>query len=210
MALTVKQLIDQALLELQDEQSVRWSRAEMLDYFNAAQRALAEHRPDQMLAERDVVLKAGWQQQLDDDVLALMDVTHNVNQAQKRITKTNLWVLDAVAPAWRSTAAAREVVHFMLDLRAAKEFLVYPPVQAGVKVRAKVALMPEDLAKEDQPPSVPVRWMDSLRHFVLARAWSKDAEFGGNAALATANYQLFFNALGVQSSASAAMAPADS
>ncbi len=207
MALTVPQLIDDAARELQDPEHIRWTRAELLAYFNAAQRAFAEYRPDQLAQERDLELVQGWRQQLPADVLTLIDITNNANAAQKRITKTNLWVLDSVVGAWRSGTPQREVQHFMHDMKQPMEFLVYPPVVAGTKVRVMVEPAMVDLADESSTPTVPDRWMDALRHFVLFRAWSKDAEFGGNAVLAKARLDLFHNALGVQSKAANEMAP---
>ena len=206
--LTVSQLIDDAARELQDETFTRWTRLELLDYFNAAQRKFAEHRPDQLAQERELTLDAGWRHELPADVLLLIDITNNANTAQKRITKTNLWVLDAVSGAWRGMAGAREVVHFMHDMRMPREFLVYPPVVAGVKIRAMVEPAVVDLLDEGGTPFVPAQWMDALRHFMLFRAWSKDAEFGGNANVAAAHLQLFNDALGVQAKASNEMAPA--
>lgn len=207
MALTVSRMIDDAARELQDAEHIRWTRPELLDYFNAAQRAFSEYRPDQLAQERDLVLAAGWRQALPADVLTLIDITNNANTMAKRITKTNLWVLDAVAGGWRDGSPGREVLHFMHDMKTPHEFLVYPPVQAGVKVRAVISPAPTDLSDETGQPDVPVRWMDALRHFVLFRAWSKDAEFGGNQALAAAHIELFHNALGVQSKAANEMAP---
>lgn len=206
--LTVTQLIDDVARDLQDPTHIRWTRPELLDYFNAAQRKFAEHRPDQLAQERDLELVAGWRQSLPADVLMLIDISSNANTAQKRITKTNLWVLDAVSGGWRGMAGAREVLHFMHDMRMPREFLVYPPVVAGVKVRAMIEPEVIDLTDEAAPPFVAGQWMDALRHFVLFRAWSKDAEFGGNASIASAHLQLFNDALGVQAKASNEMAPA--
>lgn len=208
MALTVSQLLDDAARDLQDKGHIRWTRADLLDWFNAAQRAFAEHRPDQMAQARDLVLAAGWRQELPDDALTLIDITNNANATQRRITKTDLWVLDAVAPAWRSYSIAREVQHFMHDLGTPREFLVYPPVVAGTRVRAVLGVAAVDLADESSTPSVPERWMDALRHFVLFRAWSLDAEFGGNAALAAAHRTLYNEALGIQAQAAATTASA--
>ena len=206
MGLSVSDLITAAATELQDSAHTRWSRVELLGYFNAAQRAFADLRPDQMAQERIVALEAGWNQRLPGDVLALLDITHNANVAQRRITKTDQCTLDMVAPAWRSGAPARDVAHFMHDLKTPMQFAVYPPVQAGVQVWAQLALAPADLSDEAQPPGVPVRWMDALREFVLFRAYSKDAEVG-SAALAKAHFDLFNNAIGVQAQSAAAVAP---
>ena len=207
MALTVKQLIDDATRDLQDKGNVRWTRADLLDFFNAAQRSFADYRPDEMAKPRELGLVAGWRQELPADALTLIDVTNNANTAQRRITKTDLWVLDSIAGAWRSSTPQREVQHFMYDIRVPREFLVYPPVVQGPKVRAVLSATAVDLTDEDAEPSVPARWMDALRHFVLFRAWSVDAEFGGNAAIAKAHLDLYHNALGVQPKAAQEMAP---
>ncbi|MFT2536553.1 DUF6682 family protein, partial [Escherichia coli] len=74
------------------------------------------------------------------------------NATQRRITKTDLWVLDAVAGAWRSGSPGREVQHYMHDLGTPQEFLVYPPVAAGTKVRAMVGVAAVDLADESGTP----------------------------------------------------------
>ena len=50
--------------------------------------------------------------------------------------------------------------------------------------------------------------MDALRHFVLFRAWSIDAEFGGNATIAAAHRALYNEALGIQAQAAATTAVA--
>lgn len=207
MALTVKQLIDDAARELQDKGSIRWSRVDLLDFFNAAQRAFAQYRPDQLAQERELALSAGWRQVLPADVLLLIDITNNANATQRRITKTDLWVLDSLMGAWRSGPPAREVQHFMHDMRSPREYLVYPPVVADTRVRAMVEPAAVDLPNEDAAPWVPGSWMDALRHFVLFRAWSMDAEFAGNQAVAAAHLELFHNALGVQSKAATEMAP---
>ncbi|MDH0849251.1 phage adaptor protein [Delftia tsuruhatensis] len=208
MALTVAQLLDDAARDLQDKGHIRWTRADLLDWFNAAQRAFAEQRPDQMAQPRDLVLAAGWRQALPADALTLIDITNNANATQRRITKTDLWVLDAVAGAWRSGSPGREVQHYMHDLGTPQEFLVYPPVAAGTKVRAVLGVAAVDLADENGTPSVPERWMDALRHFVLFRAWSIDAEFGGNATIAAAHRALYNEALGIQAQAAATTAVA--
>lgn len=208
MALTVSQLLDDAARDLQDKGHIRWTRKDLLDWLNAAQRAFAEHRPDQMSQPRELALVAGWRQQLPPDALSLIDITNNANAMQRRITKTDLWVLDAVAGAWRAGSIAREVQHYMHDLNTPQEFLVYPPVAAGTKVRAVLGIAAVDLAVETDTPSVPERWMDALRHFVLFRAWSLDAEFGGNAALAQAHLALYNQALGIQAQAAASTAMA--
>lgn len=207
MALTLTKLIDDAARDLQDVEHIRWPRAELLEYFNAAQRAFSDRRPDQMVRPHDFELAQGWRQELPSNALELVDITHNVSTTAKRITKTDAWVLDAVSAGWRGGRPGREVIHFMRDMRNPREFYVYPPVLAGVLVCVLASFSPVDLTDEAGEVSVPSRWMDALRHFVLYRAWSKDAEYGGNQTIAAAHLQLFNDALGTQVKASNEVAP---
>ena len=206
MALTVVQLISDVARELQDQTHVRWMRTELLDYFNAGQRLLAQQRPDQLAQALNLSL-SGWRNVLPSDVHTLIDITNNANAGLKRVTKVDAWTLDAVVAGWRGATPAAEVMHYMYDIRHPQEFWVYPPARSGLQVQAVVQMAVKDLADEGANPSVPLRWMDALRDFVLFRAWSKDAEFGGNAALAAAHLALFNNALGVQTKAANEVAP---
>jgi hypothetical protein len=205
--LTIKELIDQVGNDLQDKRAVRWTRTELLGYFNEAQRKFAKQRPDQMAGPVELDLAAGWQQRLPAYVLALIDITHNANRMAKRITKTAMWQLDALAPSWRGMGQAGDVLHFMWDSRSPKDFAVYPPAKPGAKVAAIVAKAPTDASTEDSEPGVPPQWMDALRNYVMFRAYSKDAEYGGNTELAAASLQLFNDALGVQVKAANNVAP---
>ena len=55
---------------------------------------------------------------------------------------------------------------------------------------------------------IPDEWATALRYYVLFRAWSKDAEYGGNPQLAATNYGLFKAELGEQLESAATVAPA--
>ena len=211
MALTISALIDDVARELQDNTTgsahIRWTRPELLDYFNAGQRVLTERRPDQFVEETTLSI-SGWRTELPPEVHTLLDVTNNMNAGYKRITKTDAWVLDSLVSNWRGVTAAREVFHFMYDIRNPKEVLFYPPAIFGTQVRAVVQKAIHDVPSEADSPSIPERWMDAVRNYVLFRAWSKDAEFGGNANLAQAHLALFNDALGTQTKAANEMAPA--
>lgn len=205
--MSIKQLIDTCLQDLQDPKGVRWTRTELLGYFNEAQRQLATLRPDQVAVSMEIDLEPGYKQRLPGNVLALLDITHNVSRTARRITKTMAWQLDVLQPTWRSMQPALEALHFMYDIRLPLDFTVYPPVRIGAKVGASVAVAPNEATDETSKPGVPATWMDTLRNYVLFRAYSKDAEYGGNTQLASAALQLFNNALGVQAQAAQQVAP---
>ena len=54
---------------------------------------------------------------------------------------------------------------------------------------------------------LPDEWANPLLNYVLYRAYSKDAEFAGNAQLAASHLALFNNAAGIQLEASSTVAP---
>lgn len=205
--LTVEEVLNQASVDLQDEDNVRWPRSDLLVYFNSGQRALAQMRPDQVAEERDLELSDGWRHDIGDDVLHLLQVTNNTPGRMSAVTKIDTWVLDAVSSNWRSGRPSDVVVHYMHSLTHPSEMQVYPPVIAGTKLRIVVAADPTELTDESQLPSVPVRWLDALLHYVLYRAWSKDAEFAANAELAASHLQLFNAALGAQAQTASATEP---
>lgn len=209
MALTVTDLITQCLTDLQDD-GTRWPRAELLGYYNAAQRQLAELRPDQVAQVMELALVAGHRQELPAGALSLLEITHNTGRGFAAVTRVDVALLDAVQPGWRALRGGRAVAHYIYNLQQPYEFQVYPPVAdtpgVQVAVSARVAVAPADLASESEAPTVPLRWMDALRHFVLFRAYTKDAETG-SAQLAAQHLQLFQAALGAQSQAAEATAP---
>lgn len=206
MALTITDLIDEAAVRLQDSDHTRWGREELLSYFNAGQRALAEARPDQVAEHVEMDLAPGWRQSLPPGATNLVRVTHNIHPKQAAVTFTHTHLLDASVPDWRSSRERDVVVHYMHDLKDPYVFHVYPPVEGGVRVGAVVSMLPADAANEGSDPSVPVRWMDALLDYVLYRAWSKDGEYAANAGVAQAHFQLFVAAIGAQSQAAVAMA----
>lgn len=205
--LTVTQVIDAAARDLQDPDNTRWTRSELLDHYNAAQRAFAVMRPDQVAVEFSFVLAAGWRQQIPPDVLHLIEVTNNTVGRQRPITKIETWALDAVMPDWRAARGTTELQHYMHSLKNPTELLVYPPALSGTEIRMVVAPDPKPLSNEMADPTVPVQWLDALFFYVMYRAWSKDAEYAANASLAAANLQLFNDALGAHAQSAAVTEP---
>ncbi|WP_404825656.1 DUF6682 family protein [Delftia acidovorans] len=55
------------------------------------ERAYAEQRPDQMAQPRDLVLAAGWRQELPADVLTLIDNTNNTNATRGLLGARSCW-----------------------------------------------------------------------------------------------------------------------
>jgi hypothetical protein len=215
MATAAQSIILRAQTTLQDVSGVRWPADELVRYLNDGQREIVRLRPDQKAASVTMSLVEGYRQTISPDHAALIDVPANASGRFKRITKVDLALLDSVEPTWRSKPAASEIVHFCHDLREPRVFYVYPPAQSGLAVEAVVSVYPTDVAAPNGATfasvsgdiDLPDQWADALLNYVLFRAYSKDAEFGGNAALSAAYLQRAQAILGVELQSSAVVAP---
>ena len=102
----------------------------------------------------------------------------------------------------------------MFDAQMPTSFDVYPPARAGIEVQCKFSMKPVDVP---EPPggaasvsgviSLRDEYANALRHYVLFRAYSKDAEFSANSALAASHKALFDQAIGADAQAAATAHP---
>jgi len=216
MTTTASSIIQKAHTLLSDVGGVRWPAQELVSYLNLGQIAIAEIRPDQKRNTQTLSLVSGHEQELPADVTALFDIPNNAEGKKSRITKVNLQLLDHMVPDWRSATKVLTVKHFMHNLIEPRKFDVYPPVQSGVKVTATVGIYPIPVAIPTGGASssfvvgnidLEDYWQSALLDYVLFRAYAKDAEFAGNAAMSKAYYDLFIGALGIQLKSTADAAP---
>lgn len=204
MNAVAQDIIRQAAVTLQDAEGVRWPAGELVVYLNDGQRAIVERRPDATATTAAVALVEGARQTLPAAAASLIDIPRNAAGRKRQITKVDQRILDATVPTWFGGTPATEVKHFMHDAREPRVFLVYPPARAGVEVELLYAARPADVAQPSGPLAsdvagpcaLGVQWGTALYHFVLFRAYSKDAEFGGNAAQAASHLGLFKAELG--------------
>ena len=73
----VVDVIDRAAIILQDASHVRYPEAELLKFFNDAQREVVLHRPDAKMVTADHDCVAGSKQALPATGLRLIDVVRN-------------------------------------------------------------------------------------------------------------------------------------
>lgn len=216
MTTTARSLVERAHVQLQDTDGVRWPAYELVAWLNDAQRAYLVVRPDQKCTTQAVPLMAGFRQAIPAEAMGLMDISNNSTGAMRRITKVDMLTLDSVLPTWRSATASTQVTHFMHDMREPRTFHVYPPAAIGAQVDMTYSLYPVDVPVPalGGPAStvtgdidLPDHAAEALLNFVLYKAYSKDAEFGGNSQLATGYLALFNAAVGSQLQSTATVAP---
>lgn len=218
MTTTAQSIVADAQTALQDPTGTRWPASELVGYLNDGQREIVTVRPDITAGQVTFVPAAGSEQDIPSTAMVLLDVLRNTSGKKRAITKVRAALLDATARDWRSMTGVTEFTHFCHDLSAPRSFDLYPPAAAtGASIELLVAAYPTDVAAPTSPGklastvsgsiSLTDEWANALRKYVIFRALSKDAEYGGNSALAANHYQLFKAALGEQLQSSAAVAP---
>lgn len=216
MTTTATYVLQQVSQTLQDPDQIRWNHSELAGYLNDGQIEIITKRPDLKTARITFTPVDGAVQQIPSNALALMDVTQNATGRKRALTKVDQLLIEAVQRDWQSLPAATEFVHFMHDPREPRRFLLYPPAKAGGAVVLLCSMYPTPVVQElsfDFAPisfgniDVPDEFANALRDYILYRAYSKDAEFGGNAQLSASYFQLFNAALGAQLQSTATVAP---
>lgn len=197
MTITAQSIIQEAQELLQDVAGIRWPATELVAHLNDGQRALVPMRPDWYATNATMALVAGAKQTLPAACVDFIGLPRNTDgQAISQVSQT---MLDAVSPNWYKKSPSKTVLHFCYDPRNRDVLWVYPPAAVGASVEAIYSVMPADIPAPGGAAYTTVTGTligkdtikNPLLHFVVSRAFMKDAEFGGNAALSASHYQLF-------------------
>jgi len=218
MPIAAQSIIRRVVETLQDTTSIRWPVAELVRYLNDGQREVGTYRPDALITNATHSLVAGSKQALPANGLKLLDIVRNSTASSNRAVRmTNRQILDAQVPNWHNLAGAAEILHFIYDPRDPTVFYVYPPAAAsGAAVYMIYAGYPANITEPADGAlytavtgniGVPDIFANALADYILYRAYTKDTEYAGNAARATAHYQAFTNALTVEANATAVTSP---
>ena len=181
----VVDVIDRAAIILQDASHVRYPEAELLKFFNDAQREVVLHRPDAKMVTADYDCVAGSKQSLPATGLRLIDVVRNKDG--RAITQVDRKILDETLPDWHETAASsNKIEHYVYDPAAPKVFYLYPKATADFDIEIVYSEAPADItisnfSTDTQVISVDDVYAGALLDFVLMRAYQKDSEYAGNA-----------------------------
>lgn len=216
MTTPAQSIILDAQLELQDPSGIRWPATDLVKHLHDGQRAIAQKRPDQTaITVTFTPTAAGSRHTLPAGAASLIDIPRNAAGRKRAITKVDQVLLDATVRDWQGMTPSAEVQHFCHDLREPGIFLTYPPAALTAALQLVYSAYPAATATASGATAatvtgnidIPDQWANALRYYVLYRAWSKDAEYGGNAQLAASNYQLFKAELGEQLESAATVAP---
>lgn len=208
-----KHIVRSAQEALQDADGERWPAPELVRYLNDGQQVIATAVPAAVSRTLRFVPTAGQgRQTLPQGAFLLLDVQCNAQGNWWPVRKVDLRLLEASARGWRAMPPVRQVLHYSYsgDL-SPNQFHLYPPPTADAMLDVLVAVYPDKVAEPAGPTwhsvdgstGLDARWDAALLDYVLYRAWSKDAEYGANAALAGARLQAFTAQVGVQAGGAA-------
>jgi hypothetical protein len=195
----VSSIIKRAGLTLNDEDHLRWTIEELLEWINEGTGAIVSARPSAGARIVAFPLSAGTQQEIPDDVVQLIDVIMNVSDEGavpgRAIRKTERHLLDSADPDWHIRPGKPVIKHYTYDDRTPAIFHVYPPALANTWVKVAYSKIPDDVSGADDTIGLNVEFADALLNYVLYRCYSKDSEFS-NAGVANAFYQAFTASMG--------------
>ena len=205
MALTPNNIFTRVADTLQDVGNVRWVSTELLRYLNDGRRELAINKPDIYSEHSSVVLVAGTKQSIPSDGNRFIDAIRNYSSSDvvgRVVRLVEREVLDAQNPDWHSTTSTTAIVNFMFDERSPKTFYVYPPASGGGhKLEILYSKSPVDITSSDLDSTSVLAKEDlhtnTLYDYILYRAYSKDAEYTGNAQRAVTHFNLFASSIGI-------------
>ena len=188
---------------LQDTANVRWTEAELLNYVNDAQREIANVQPGATATHANVHLGTGTKQSIPTDGLKLISVLRNMsgtanNSTGGRAIRLVSWdILDTQDPDWHNPTVTGDATHgttpkhYLFVENDPLNFYVYPGVAGNAYIELVYSQRPTDLANTSAIIAVPDNYSNSIIDYCLFRAFTKDAEFAGNAQRAATHYQLF-------------------
>lgn len=187
MTVTVNSLVTRASTVLTDTSNIRWTTTEIVDWFNEGAVPIVEKYPDACTKTVNLTLVAGSKQANPADCIEIVDMRQNSGGAA--ITPCDRNSLDRFQPTWMTTPTASTVKHWMDDPQP-DTFYVYPAQSATpATVVLTYAAIPAAMTSGG---NITIRdiYSENLVNYALYRAFSKDAEFGGDPQRAAAYYQL--------------------
>ena len=196
---------------IQDKTNTRWPKQEWLDWYNDAVLAVVNVRPDAHVLNGVISLTPNSSKQgIAADGLKLIDVLSNTDSG-KVIRKIDRRQLDDQVDNWHKTSGT-DVLHYMYDDRDPKHFYVFPQPSSAHDVNYIYATAPVQTSignfdTDNTVMALDDSYLNSILDFMLARAYSKDADYAENAQRSQMHYNLFMQSLGEKTKADTAISP---
>jgi hypothetical protein len=208
---TAEAILGRAATIIQDETGTRWPPEELLKWLNDGQREVVMLKPDAYAQNESVALVSGTKQTIPANGIALIDVVRNMGTTGttpgKVVRLIDRRILDDQHPDWHSVDQVREVDHYVFDQRDPRHFYVWPPANGSTQVEAIYSAAPTEISAATSTITLDDVYANALLDYILYRAYSKDADYTGNAQRAMAARASFLQSLGRQDTAEAVYNP---
>lgn len=194
----VAEIIGRVNTQLVDVAWLRWPKAELLDYYNDAIRAVIIVRPDAGESSELLTCVEGTKQQLPVGANRLLDITRVAGGRVIRPVPRE--ALDTQFPDWHFSTGTIE--GYCYDEQTPRTYYVFPGTAAGVQLDAVVSRIPVSIklaALDEALVSLDELYTNPIIEWILYRCYSKDSQNGANSQLAIQHYQAFNDQLGVKS-----------
>lgn len=209
--ITGASIIDKAAIQLTDIGGVRWTRQELLDWINLAQRQIVVLSPNATNKTDVIQLVSGTRQSIPADGWTLLELIRSMGTSGTKpgraIRVTSRELLDAFNPDWHSDPPSPTPKHYVFDPQDQTIFFVYPPNTGTGYVEINYSPVPENLATEEDTIKINDIFEPAILDYVLYRACSKDAEYAPGIALAGGYLQTFMATMGQKSSSELGNSP---
>lgn len=184
----------------QDTLNVTWLTAQILEWINDAQHAIAVVRPDVSVSTAAVQLVSGTKQTITGR--RVMSVIRNMGAdgatPGRAIRLVERGVKDEFDPDWHTATVAVAVKEYMYDVRNPKEYYVSPPVSAvtNVYVELAQATNPTALTALSDTIGLDDAYVPVIIEWVMYRIFGRESEQTPSYARAARHFVAFFNMLG--------------
>lgn len=201
-------------------QFTRWSQQELVHWVNDAQRAIAKYMPHACSRVDALRLSAGTKQSIEQIAQAnvipgdgsaasvvrgsmVLDVVRNMGASGstpgRAVRRVDRETLDQADPNWHAATGKTPIREWSFDPRNPRVFYVNPPVPSATSWWAEVSYLanPSDVSAVSAI-SIDDKYTDDILNYVMARAHMKDAEFSGNAQLASMFTSMFVSSINAQ------------
>lgn len=217
MAFTAKDILSTARIALHDAGNTRWTLDELRTHLNDGLKQIAFLKPTAVSEHKRIALAAGTYQTLPDGE-QMLRVIRNITSADgvtprvagPIITTIDRGFLDQHIRNWHNASAvpfSAVVIHAMMDEMNPRAFYVFPGNDGTGAIEAIVSTVPAMIAAPASPLDIdsytaqvdlPDLYENTLRDYVLSRAYEKDAALPAAAQRAQAYRMSFESSLGVK------------
>lgn len=208
MTTTVQSIVDRVRSILVDPSGLRWTDAELLLWFNDAQRQITLLKPDALAVTAVLTLVSGTKQDLPTAASRLLRVIRNMSAASegtggRPIRLVDREALDAQTPNWHMPTATGFAAHgpivknYVYDEQQPLSFYVFPGVSGDAFIEVVYSKIPTTIASIAGNIELPDIYSPAIVDYMLYRAYQKENEASLQAS-SQAHYQLFLESIGAK------------